>query len=548
MFKNTLLALLSIFSLQLFCITATAFADAASDLEQADGYYESGEYQQALTAYQNIVTVYPGTDYALKAQTGIAKVNLAVGNNTAADAATEKLKNDFSNHSGLPKAINEVARKCRSTKIKRYSKAIELYQYSLGRWPTGEYALESQKLIAKASIEAGDINAVDGAVAKLLSDYSSNPGLAKAVYDVAECSYAFGKYQKAIQFYQQALGENLDTKYAMRSLKMLARANIKLGNNTAADAAISKLCSDYTSHEDLPDYLCDAADCYRESKKYEKANISYQYVLDNWPNNKEALRAQKNIIKSHIMLGNETAADAAYSALLTNFSEDEGIFQAVCSLADSYRESKRYEKAIQVYQYSLDHWPDNKLAIFSQRGLVIANIYLGDDTKAEAAKDKLIVDFNDHPGLSAVLFDVGEEYYNKALKNGYQDPNTGVGNYFSKALTVWGEITQGISVSAERIATTHFYSAVCCYKAGDYAKAAEHYEKVVQKCPDYEFAWNAQFMVGGCYKKLTKAGDISNADGQGKIRTAYEQLLIKYPNCKVASIASSWLSKYANSQ
>jgi len=516
---------------------------ATAIFEIADIYSNKNikRYDKAIELYKHIIAQWPNSADAFNAQKLIAKTNIEAGDLAAADKAVAKLLSDYSLNSGLAETIYELAREYRRSK--RYSKAIELYQYIIGRWPNGKYDLESQKLIAKANIEADKLIVFDGAVATLLSDYSSNPDLTKALYDLAECCYAFGKYLKAGQVYQKVLDNKPNAKRAMRSQKMLAQVNVKLGNYEVADAAVSKFCSDYTSHKDLPDSLCDIADCYLKSKKYEKAKESYQHILDRWPNVKQALRLRTNIIESNIMLGNEAVADAAFSKLLTDFPEDEGIFQAVWSIAESYRKSERYEKAIQLYQYSLDHWPDNELAIFSQKGLVIANIYLGNDAKVKAETKKLFINFKGSTDLATAVYQIGEEYYVKALKCKSHKPDTKAKNNFLKTLDIWKRITKEMPASANRLAKTYFGSAVCYEKLGNYEKAIEHYEKVVETCPDYKLAWKAQFMAGRYYEKLGQTGAMSKLKAKSKTTIAYRQLLAKYPDCKAAKAARIWLSK-----
>jgi len=68
MSKEVFLAALVLFGVGLFTMSGQCFADAAVLLEQAKTYTGSGYRQQAKQLYNSIVQDYPGTDYALKAQ------------------------------------------------------------------------------------------------------------------------------------------------------------------------------------------------------------------------------------------------------------------------------------------------------------------------------------------------------------------------------------------------------------------------------------------------------------------------------------------------
>jgi len=54
MFKNTFCVSIILFGLFFFSQADKVFADAASELEQADAYYKNKDYSQAEVIYQSI--------------------------------------------------------------------------------------------------------------------------------------------------------------------------------------------------------------------------------------------------------------------------------------------------------------------------------------------------------------------------------------------------------------------------------------------------------------------------------------------------------------
>jgi len=642
--------------------------DKADELERKYRSSESKRYDKAIEHYQHIIAQCPNSEDALAAQTLIAKACFEAGDLAAADRAVAKLLSDYSSNHGLAKAIDEIAYEYRSSKVKRHSTAIELYKYSLSRWPNGEYALKSQKLVAKASIEAGDLVAADKAVAKLLSDYSLNPGLAEAIDELARKYHSreIKRYDKAIELYQHIIVQCPNSKYAFAALKFIAKLNLERGDATGADTAIEKLKTDYVNHSrlaesilefaitacsrtvgryskaielfqyicdtwpgspyalrannglmwaqsdliksyiaadddknaqtvikklsndfsthpDLPKVvrniatgycdkgkydkavglylyffetspeirgkytdseelvrpLCDIADRYFDRKEYDNANGLNEYIVSKFPKNTYALRAQKNLVKSYITTGDEAKADTAAKKLSTDFINFPGQWPAIKRVVGIYRDQAKYDKAIGLCQYLSETYPEDTDKINWRKTLAILNIDMGKDDQVQKMLEQILTDFNDSPQLPKAVFDIGEEYYKKALKSG----NTVAKNYFTNALIVWKKIIDGMQASANRLATVHFVSAACYEKLGDYAKAAEHYEKVVETRRDHDFAWKAQFMVGRCYEKLGKTGDISKLRANSKTTTAYRELLEKYPDCKAANAARIWLSK-----
>jgi outer membrane protein assembly factor BamD (BamD/ComL family) len=82
------------------------------------------------------------------------------------------------------------------------------------------------------------------------------------------------------------------------------------------------------------------------------------------------------------------------------------------------------------------------------------------------------------------------------------------------------------------------------FRLGNFVESASYYQKLVDEYPDSRFAWNAQFMVGRAYEKMEQAGAMSEQEAVGRIRTAYQNLLEEYPNCKSAKAAQRWLENH----
>ncbi|MFQ6035174.1 MAG: tetratricopeptide repeat protein [Sedimentisphaerales bacterium] len=152
-------------------------------------------------------------------------------------------------------------------------------------------------------------------------------------------------------------------------------------------------------------------DAYYESARYKKATELYQYVLDHWPDHGQAMRAQKNVAKAKIALGDTEAAEAAFYNLLVDFSGHKDLPAAVRSIADSYRESGRYQKARQLYQFIMDRWPEDEGTIHAYKGLAMSNVGLGDDPRTTAAIKKLLADFSGHKGLPVAVRRIADSYH-----------------------------------------------------------------------------------------------------------------------------------------
>jgi hypothetical protein len=90
----------------------------------------------------------------------------------------------------------------------------------------------------------------------------------------------------------------------------------------------------------------------------------------------------------------------------------------------------------------------------------------------------------------------------------------------------------------------YYLSARCYEKAGDYSKSIAFSRAVVEKWPEHQFAWNAQFCIASCYQGLVWSGQIPMEEGAAKVRQACEELLAKYPQSMAAPAAREILNRW----
>ncbi|MHC4154168.1 MAG: tetratricopeptide repeat protein [Planctomycetota bacterium] len=149
---------------------------------------------------------------------------------------------------------------------------------------------------------------------------------------------------------------------------------------------------------------------YEQTGNCEQAAATYQAIVDNYPGTGDALEAQERLTIVYIAWDKQAEADAAYQELLAKYSEQQHLAKAVDHVADKYRQLARYEKARELYQYIVDHWPEAGHAVDSQRGVVISSIRLGDESAARTAIARLLADFPANQDVADVIYEIAEEY------------------------------------------------------------------------------------------------------------------------------------------
>ncbi|MCX5637993.1 MAG: tetratricopeptide repeat protein, partial [Planctomycetota bacterium] len=250
----------------------------------------------------------------------------------------------------------------------------------------------------------------DAAYQQLLASFPGHKDIAQAVHDIAYQYRCANKQQKANQIDQYVIDHWPDSDYAVLGQMDIAKYYVDQGNDPNAEAATTKLLTSYPGNVLIARAIHDVAQQYRGTRKYEKANRLYQYVINNWPDAEHALWSQADLIKSHLAEGNDVAAEAAVKKLLTNFNDNPLIARAVWDTGQFYRESKKYEKANELYQHVVKTWPKAEHALWAQADLIKSYLALGDDTAANTAVDRLLTNFNDNPLIARAVWDTGQYY------------------------------------------------------------------------------------------------------------------------------------------
>jgi tetratricopeptide (TPR) repeat protein len=125
----------------------------------------------------------------------------------------------------------------------------------------------------------------------------------------------------------------------------------------------------------------------------------------------EALAAQKNLAIQYIAKNGIAQADAAVSQLLSRFSGQAGLPQAVYEIARKYDEVGNNAKADRLYRQVIAQWHETEWAINSQREIIRACIKRQDAPATQAALDTLLTNFAKHEYIARTIYNLGK-YYN----------------------------------------------------------------------------------------------------------------------------------------
>jgi TolA-binding protein len=375
-----------------------------------------------------------------------------------------------------------------------------------------------------------------------------------ALYDIAKRYDGLNKFEEAKGVCRLILQNHPDSPSARGAQLYLARRNImsliKSKEYTEAQAELDTLIADFNDHPDFAESLCAIAQSYEWPRKFEKAESLYERAARLDPNNPYVIEAQFNWPKLHIFSliksENYTDANVAIDKFVDDFAEHPALPGVLYWFAKEFEASKAYEEAKSIYQQVVQQYPDSSHAAKAWLGFyrieALSLIEAGDDAAAQAALDILIADFNDHSDLAAAVFAVGERYYNWAFQCENQGLAAESEENFQKAIAVWERIITELPPSPIT-PQAYFSSAECCRRLGKYEKAVEYFQAVVDNWPDYEYAGDAQFLIGTSYERLRNGGSLPESEANPKIEQAYKSVVDKYPDCASAKYSSMELGR-----
>lgn len=198
---------------------------------------------------------------------------------------------------------------------------------------------------------------------------------------------------------------------------------IKASNYAQAKVQTQELIADFSRNPDLPETIYKIAEEFRwstrpDKEKYEYARIFYQQIIQSYPDSayadKAALGISRGKVLSLIISQDFDAAGKALNEMITDFASHPNLPDELYGIAKGYGYWERHEEEKSIYQQIIQNYPNSKYADRARLGFARANvqslIISQEYDEAQAALDKLIVDFSKNPNLHEALYWIAERY------------------------------------------------------------------------------------------------------------------------------------------
>jgi len=290
------------------------------------------------------------------------------------------------------------------------AQAEAIYQEITRDYPDSDYALTAHKNLVISYLSAKRDGDAQQAVDELIRDFSGQPGLPTALYDIARIYERSRKYEDANSIYQQIIqqypGSSSTEKAQIAGPRIAVLSCIELKDEIAAAAAMGSLIADFNDHPELAGSLYDIARRYERAKKQQYAESSAA--------DRAALAVERTDIYSLIESEEPNAVQAAIDGLIADYPAHSDMSEALFDIAGRYEKAKNYEQAKSIYRQVIQRYPDSSHAarakVIVPKMDIFSLIESGEYSEAGVAVDKLVADFSGHSYLPAALKAIARRY------------------------------------------------------------------------------------------------------------------------------------------
>ncbi len=486
------------------------FYKAKVQMRIGDNYMEWEKFDEAWTAYNQVIELYGDTPYPPNAQYQKGEAKYFAGD---------------------------------------YAAAREDYLQLLVDYPDSETGLRSAALYS-AGWSAEKLGATDQAIASYTQAVDNFPRSDQAplcLLRIARLNYEQQKVEAAIEAYKAITESYQDTRHTADAYYGLGILYRDEDRKDEAIAAFSKV--DRDARETYIAALIEAANLYISQDRIAEGRALLNQLLEGVTGDRD-LEARAHFQMAQLDLNNKNYVDAVdrYTMVLEEYPESDVIRDTRYGRALAYHYSGRYDRALLDYKWLLDTKIPKAMQLKVSFSMALSYSAEGNDADAEKLLNEVIASGDESLVRSARL-----QLISMAEKKG--NPEEAVRIYeemlatttssedrerllirlanayfkldkFQQSIEAAQELID-LAVNVESIANALFVQGNCFYRSEQFVQAIATYNTIIENYPQIAWAKNAQFQIGVAYNRLSANGNI---DVLPAMSQAFNTYYIQYPD------------------
>ncbi|MXX36702.1 MAG: tetratricopeptide repeat protein [Gemmatimonadetes bacterium] len=486
------------------------FYKAKVQMRIGDNYMEWEKFNEAWTAYNQVIELYGDTPYPPNAQYQKGEAKYFAGD---------------------------------------YAAAREDYLQLLGDYPDSDTGLRSASLYS-AGWSAEKLGVVDQAIASYTQSVDNFPRSDQAplcLLRIARLNYEQQKVQEAIEAYRAITESYQDTRHTADAYYGLGILYRDEDRKDEAIAAFSKV--DRDARETYIAALIEAANLYISQDRITEGRALLNQLLEGVTGDRD-LESRAHFQMAQLDLNNKNYVDAVerYTMVLEEYPESDVIRDTRYGRALAYHYSGRYDRALLDYKWLLDTKIPKAMQLKVSFSMALSYSAEGKDAEAEKLLNEVIASGDESLVRSARL-----QLISMAEKKG--NPEEAVRIYeemlatttssedrerllirlanayfkldkFQQSIEAAQQLID-LAINVESIANALFVQGNCFYRSEQFVQAIATYNTIIENYPQIAWAKNAQFQIGVAYNKLSANG---NVDVLPAMSQAFNTYYTQYPD------------------
>lgn len=470
-----------------------------------DNYLAWKRYDDALTAYRQVITNYPASPYPPQAQYYVGETLYYRGDYTTARDEYLKVLENYPDTDTELKAQALYSAGWASEELREYDRAIELYN-------------------------------------QVVSNYARSQAAPVCMLRIGRITYDRGQYEKAEVQYRRIVENYADRDIVADAYYFLGLALREEGKRQEAIAAFNKVSK--KAGQSYVGAQMSVAILYAQEKQSEKA----EQVLLNLLKTVEgdpALEALTHYQMGQLYLSQlEVPRKAAeqYSIVIEQFPESEHLNNSYYGRGQAYYKLLRFDDAILDYQYLLNQSLAPQMRDKTRLALALAYSALNRDKDAERllrlvaeGGDRTLAQMARVQLVSLAERESPEEairIYRDLLAQAQEEEERAI--ILARLASVYYKVEQyeqsldmakqliAVSKKPESIASGYYIAGNSYYKLGRYEEAIGQYRQVTENYPGTVMAPGALFQIALAYSRM--ADEVKMQD-KAKLAIVKEKLI-----------------------
>ncbi len=486
------------------------------DLFMRKGRVDASAWNDAWTAYNQVIELYSDTPYPPNAQYQKGEARYYAGEYESSREEYLKVLEDYPDSDTELRSAALYGAGWSAERMGAPDLALESYAQAATRFPRSAQAPLCLLRMARIHFDHGRIAEAIEAYNRVVDNYPDRPQAAEASYGLGLLYREEERFEEAIEAFAQVdigagetyvaalvgaanilvnegrdeegreiLNRLLDGVSGDPALEARAHfqiAQLDLNNRNYGDALAryTRVIDDYPDSRLIPDAYYGRALAYHWLGRYAPALEDYRTVLEKDISESMRLRVQFSKSLSYAALDRDTEARELLNTVIAGGDEN---------LASSAR--------LQLISMAEDRDPREAIGIYEEM--------LETATSAE-----------DH---ERILLRLASAYFRL--------------NQYDQSIAAAQELID-LSVSPESVANALFLKGNSYFRSGELVEAISVYEEIIEQFPQIAWARNALFQIGISYNQLSSAGHLEVLPAMSEV---FQEYYTRYPDDERAEVA-----------